>query len=255
MSASWALLITCEHGGNDVPPGYAELFASWRDLLASHRGYDAGALATAEVLSTTMDAPLVAATVSRLVVDLNRSIGHPRLFSEITKPLPTKTKKDILASHYYPHRQAVTAVAEGFLAQGKRVLHIASHSFTPRLGGIDRHCDIGLLYDPKRTVEKTFCLRWLEDLARLDGGLVLRRNFPYRGVADGLVTALRRCFGEAYLGVELEVSQRFVQAGDAVLAGINTHLAHALARVLREFPPATGSRGDAAPGGQGRPLT
>jgi hypothetical protein len=41
----------------------------------------------------------------------------------------------------------------------------------------------------------------------------VRRNYPYRGWSDGLTTALRRRFAErAYVGIELEVNQRFPRA-------------------------------------------
>jgi len=236
MPASWALLISCEHGGNAVPPEYAPLFAHWRDLLVSHRGFDAGALVTAGALAAACDAPLFAATTSRLVVDLNRSVGHPGLFSEITKPLAAAVKKKILAEHYQPHRQAVTAAVAGLRDQGKTVLHIASHSFTPRLAGVTRRCDVAFLYAPGRTAEKAFCLDWMRALARLAPGLLLRRNYPYRGTADGLTTALRRRFGEGYLGIELEVNQRFVQAGEADLAALDDRLVASLEHALAMDP-------------------
>jgi predicted N-formylglutamate amidohydrolase len=232
MSASWALLITCEHGGNAVPGEYAPLFEGWGEALASHRGHDLGALQTARVLARAVEAPLVFATTTRLLVDLNRSLGHPGLFSPITKPLPRQDKVAILAGHYHPHRDAVAGLVAKGLGAGNTVLHIASHSFTPRLHGVTRHCDVGLLYDPKRAAEKHFCSSWLRELACLDDALILRRNYPYRGVADGLVTALRRRFGERYLGVELEVNQRFALCRDEALASIGDHLADALGRAL-----------------------
>jgi len=232
MPASWALLITCEHGGNAVPEAYAPLFADWSDVLASHRGSDLGALATARALAEATGAPLLAATTTRLVADLNRSAGHPRLFSEATKGLPRARRQELLAAHYHPHRDAVARVVAQALDSGRRLLHIASHSFTPRLSGVTRHCDVGFLYDPGRTAEKAFCSRWLHELACLDSDLILRRNYPYRGVADGLATALRRRFGERYMGVELEVNQRFALGGDEALASVNTHLADALRRAL-----------------------
>lgn len=233
-----ALLISCEHGGNTVPPALAPLFTDWRDLLASHRGFDLGALDTATALARATGAPLFPATVSRLVVDLNRSIGHPNLFSEITKPLPRAKRQEILDSSYFPHREAVTRAVADLLDAGHTVLHLASHSFTPRLGGVTRHCDVGFLYDPRRAPEKAFCLDLLRELARLDGALLLRRNYPYRGVADGLVTALRKRFGERYLGVELEVNQRFARDGEASLAQLNARLATALNRSLDRSSPA-----------------
>jgi len=231
-----ALLISCEHGGNDVPPAYAPLFAEFRELLDSHRGFDLGALAAAYVLAEATGAPLFAATTTRLVVDLNRSVGNPGLFSKITQDLPASTRREILARHYHPHREAVAAAVAERLDAGKTVLHIASHSFTPRLAGVTRHCDVALLYDPKRTAEKTFCQSWLRELACLDGDLLLRRNYPYKGVSDGLATHLRRRFGERYLGVELEVNQRFARGSGETLSSINEHLADALLRALSRTP-------------------
>ena len=225
-----AFLFTCEHGGNAIPAPYAPLFAPWQDLLASHRGFDPGALETARVLTRAAGAPLFAATTSRLLVDLNRSIGHPGLFSEITRALPKATREAILSGYYHPHREAVAMAVAERLAAGDTVLHIACHSFTPVLAGQVRRCDVGFLYDPKRAEEKKFCLAWMRTLAACGMKLLLRRNFPYRGAADGLVTAFRRRFGERYLGVELEVNQRFVLESPQALAAMNGHLAEALLR-------------------------
>ena len=40
----WRLLLSCEHGGNRVPPEYGELFADAEAVLQTHRGYDIGIL-------------------------------------------------------------------------------------------------------------------------------------------------------------------------------------------------------------------
>jgi N-formylglutamate amidohydrolase len=76
-----SFLITCEHGGNRIPAPYRRLFRGRRALLDSHRGYDPGALAMARAMARAFRAPLVTSTISRLLIDLNRSIGHPHLFS------------------------------------------------------------------------------------------------------------------------------------------------------------------------------
>jgi predicted N-formylglutamate amidohydrolase len=232
MSDSLAPLITCEHAGNAVPPAYGPLFRGWEDLLASHRGFDAGALETARRLAEAVEAPLFATSVTRLVVDCNRSQGHPGLFSEVTKPLLLPTRQALLDAYYHPHREAVASAVAELLSAGHTVLHIASHSFTPRLGDVSRHCDVGFLYDPARRAEKRFCLAWREALARQDPSLILRRNYPYQGVADGLVTSFRRRFGERYLGLELEVNQRFVMKGGEAFERIMELLAATLLRLL-----------------------
>ena len=47
MATRDCYLITCEHGGNRIPPRYRDLFAGCEALLQSHRGYDPGALTLA----------------------------------------------------------------------------------------------------------------------------------------------------------------------------------------------------------------
>ncbi|HSO07438.1 MAG TPA: N-formylglutamate amidohydrolase, partial [Pelomicrobium sp.] len=102
-----AFLVTCEHGGNRIPARYRPLFRGHEELLTSHRGYDPGALTLARELSAALDAPLVVSTVSRLLVDLNRSLHHPRLFSAATRDAPADVRAEIVDRHYLPYRDEV----------------------------------------------------------------------------------------------------------------------------------------------------
>lgn len=206
------VVITCEHGGNRIPPAYRDLFRDAGAQLHSHRGYDAGALGLARELAGAMAAPLFVSVLSRLLIDLNRSPGHPKLYSEFTRPLPPALRRQIAELHYLPYRRDVETCIAGAVAQGLRVLHVSSHSFTPSLGGKDRLTDIGLLYDPSRAAERAFCRRWQSALGDAADGFRTRLNYPYAGRADGLTTWLRRRFGaEHYLGVEIEVNQKHVR--------------------------------------------
>ena len=185
------------------------LFARHGARLAGHRGYDIGALACARGLSAALRAPLIHAEVSRLLVDLNRSPGHPALFSDLTRALPAARREEILARHYFPHRARIERWIAARVRAGRIVLHVAVHSFTPVLDGKARTTDIGLLYDPGRPLEAEFCRRWQTALRERGPGLRVRRNYPYRGVSDGLTRHLRGLFpAGAYAGVELEINQR-----------------------------------------------
>jgi predicted N-formylglutamate amidohydrolase len=207
-------LITCEHGGNRIPSACRALFRGQGALLDSHRGFDPGALAMARALATAFDAPLVASTVSRLVVDLNRSLRHPRLFSEPMRAAPAALRDLVLAVHYTPYRTQVEALIRRLTARGRRVIHVSSHSFTPVLDGRVRHADVGLLYDPARPGESELAARWKAALAATAPELRVRRNHPYAGRDDGLTSQLRRRFPPTtYVGIELELNQRFVLAG------------------------------------------
>lgn len=209
-----AFLVTCEHGGKRIPTRYRDCFAGQEASLRSHRGYDPGALAMARDLARGLGAPLMTSTISRLLVDLNRSPGHPRLHAEAIWRLPAAIRQRIVEDHYLPFRAGAEAAIAGALAKGKRVIHLSSHSFTPILDGIVRGADVGLLYDPRRAGETALCQEWLGRIKARAAELRVRRNYPYRGRSDGFTAHLRRRFAaEDYIGVELEINQAIALAG------------------------------------------
>lgn len=229
------VLITCEHGGNRIPPRYRALFAGFEALLRSHRGYDPGALAVARELARVLDAPLFVSTTSRLLIDLNRSIGHPNLYSEATRDAPAGVRREILAKHYLPYRDAVETHVTEAIAHGSRVIHLASHSFTPVLDGAVRNADIGLLYDPARAGETELCRRWQARLKAGAPGLRVRRNYPYTGRSDGLTATLRRRFpAGAYVGIELEINQKHVLHGGRRWRALRALVIEALRQAMME---------------------
>jgi predicted N-formylglutamate amidohydrolase len=216
MPGAERILVSCEHAGHRVPRALAPLFAGAEGTLRSHRGWDPGALPLARRLATTLEAPLLCTTVTRLVVDTNRSVHHPQVFSEFTRPLAQQERRAILGSHYWPHRRAIEWTIEPWIRAGARVLHLAVHSFDPTLDPKREECDLGLLYDPRRRRERALCQRWQ---AALQNGcrLRVRRNYPYRGTADGLTTHLRRRFpASSNLGIEVEGNQAGLVEAPAV---------------------------------------
>ena len=230
------LVISCEHGGPDVPRAYAALFSGREELLDSHRGWDAGALELGRQMADALGVPLHSATTTRLLVDLNRSIGHRQLFSEFTG-LPRDRRQGIIDRYYRPHREAIEAEIARVVESGRRVIHVASHSFTPALDGVPRQADVAWLYDPRRPGEVAFARSWMRELAPLAPELRLRRNYPYRGRDDGLTAALRKRHPvAAYVGIELEVNQRFVEQGGAPWDRLKAALVDSLARALAGYP-------------------
>ena len=228
-----ALVVSCEHGGHAVPPAYAALFVGHEEMLLTHRGWDPGALELAQQMAQALQAPLFAATTSRLLIDLNRSIGHRQLYSEATRGLPAAVRRDIAALHYRPHREAVESAVARLIAGGRRVLHIAAHSFTPEMNGVLRQADVAWLYDPRRAGEGVAAQRWLQALAQRRPDLKLRRNYPYQGKGDGLTSLLRKRHTPAqYVGIELEVNQRFVAEGGRLWAGLRADIIWALNEAL-----------------------
>jgi predicted N-formylglutamate amidohydrolase len=225
------LVLSCEHADNRVPRQYAELFARADQQLASHRGWDPGALQLARLLARRLQRPLLVTRWSRLLVESNRAPTNPRIWSRFTKGLPREERQSILARYWWPHRQALDAAIADAIARGARVVHVAVHTFTPVLGGEVRNADVGLLYDSKRVDEGKFARRWGTLLRQHAPGLRVRYNYPYLGNTDGLPTWLRRRHPRTrYIGFELEINQALAAApawrkvGEAVA----TSLAEAL---------------------------
>ena len=238
------VLITCEHGGNRIPAHYRPLFQGFEAVLQTHRGFDPGARVVGRQMAKALAAPLFVSTTSRLLIDLNRSIGHPRLYSEITRRAPAPVRRTILNAYYLPYRKRVEAHIRGAIARGSRVIHVSSHSFTPQLEDVVRRADVGLLYDPARCSELELCRRWQAALKARLPELDVRRNYPYTGKSDGFTAYLRRRFpADLYVGVELEINQKHVLRGGRGWRILRRHVVDSLDQVINpDRSPATGSQ-------------
>ena len=215
MAKTDHFLITCEHGGNRIPSRYRHLFADIEALLQTHRGYDAGALALAKRLGRGACRALV-------LLHHQPPAYRPQPLARPSAPIlrvPLGARQTGFALRYWnryylPYRNKVEAEIAEAIARGRRVIHVASHSFTPVLDGAVRNADIGLLYDPARSGEAELCRRWQAQLRVLAPNLKVRRNYPYAGKSDGLTAYLRRRFpADVYIGIELEVNQKHVISG------------------------------------------
>ncbi|MEO5976365.1 MAG: N-formylglutamate amidohydrolase [Chryseolinea sp.] len=203
----YALIITCEHAGNTVPDAYNHLFKGADDVLNSHRGWDPGAIETAQTISDKLQVPFFKCQATRLLVEANRSLFSTSLFSEYSGALTIDEREEVLNQYYYPHRSSV----EHWISEATMpVLHISMHTFTPVFQNITRTVDIGLLFDPSRVNESIFCRKCNVVLTDRLPDLSIKFNEPYRGIDDGFTSYLRTIFpDERYSGVEIEVSQKF----------------------------------------------
>lgn len=227
------LILSCEHAVNRIPEQYQYLFSGAARALESHKGYDPGAMDLFLSLVPLADFSRFCRT-GRLLVEVNRSPGHPQLFSRFTRSLSFREKKELLEHFYFPYRNAVEGAVGEFLKKNEKVLHLSIHSFTPVFQGELRQGDIGLLYDPSHKGEKEFCRHFKKLLKPRVPELSIRFNYPYLGKADGLTTYLRRKYPEGYTGIELEVSQHLV-TNNRFSSALKEQLFQTLQQAL-EFP-------------------
>jgi predicted N-formylglutamate amidohydrolase len=202
------VLITCEHAGNEVPEEYQSLFKDQHEVLQSHRGWDPGALDVASFLAEKLQCTIFSCEFTRLLIEPNRSIDSPQLFSEFSDKLPAGEKILLIDDIYLSYRHAVEKEID---KSSKPLIHISIHSFTPVLNDVVRDVDIGLLFDPARKFESVLCNVWRNNLVKSLPHKAIKFNEPYRGTDDGFTTYLRTKFSDVdYAGIEVEVNQKYV---------------------------------------------
>ncbi len=231
MTKPITLLISCEHAVNTVPDAYIALFKEQEHVLHTHRGIDLGALEIANHLHQVFACHYTKATVSRLLIDCNRSLHAPGCFSEFTMTLSSNEKQQLINQYYLPFRQQTEQLIKTHINEGKQVLHLSIHSFTPVLDGVVRNAGIGLLYDHARHGEKEVARIWRGLLLQQTPTYRVRMNYPYHGNTDGFTTSLRKQYSEHdYLGFEIESNQALLETSLS-----RAEVANALALSLQEL--------------------
>ena len=109
--------IVCDHASNRIPPAYGDLGLPPSERIR-HIAWDPGALAVSLQLSHLLDAPLVHATTSRLIVDCNRFTDSDSLMPEVSEYTEIPGNKGIggneraerIARYWVPFHDAVDRV-------------------------------------------------------------------------------------------------------------------------------------------------
>lgn len=208
-SRDYRFLITCEHASAALPARWRRFLQAHWDACDEHERWDPGTLEIGAHLGDCLRAPVFNGEQTRLLVDLNRSMNGPGLFSPPIRELPREVRTGILVDYYHPFRRQVRRAIDSLATEGKPIVHLSVHSFTPVLQGVKRTVDFGLLFDPARPSERKLGALWLHHLQTARPDLICKPNDPYRGIDDGHTTAMRAAFGEdVYLGMELEFNQK-----------------------------------------------
>ena len=175
------IVLICEHASNHIPAAYGELGLSEAER-ASHIAWDPGALGVARELSARLDAPLVYATVSRLVLDLNRDPSAPDSITTLSERTEVPGNRNLgaedrarrIAEVYRAFHDAVASLIEARRVAGLVRAVVSVHSFTPVYRGVARPWHVGLIFNH----DKRLALA-LEAALRQDRDLVVGMNAPY----------------------------------------------------------------------------
>ena len=217
------LILTCEHASNKLPAAFKKVVPA--EVLKTHRAYDIGAVQVFRKLVKFAKPEFnCEGKFSRLFVDLNRTITNKSAFSEYYEALEARDKaaakkaKESATKYWKEYRAAIEKFVESAIKPKTRavkpapeIIHLGIHSFTPTLNGKIRNTDIGILYDPSRPQERAYANVIKAEIKRLYPTMKVRFNYPYKGTSDGLTTMLRKKFGPRYVGIEIEINQKFFQ--------------------------------------------
>ena len=217
---NFILILTCEHASNKLPAAFKKAVPA--KVLKTHRAYDIGAVQVFRKLVKFAKPEFYCeGKFSRLFVDLNRTITNKSAFSDCYEALEARDKaaaekaKAQATAYWTEYRTAIEKFVESALkpktqsAKNATIVHLGIHSFTPVLNGKVRNADIGILYDPSRPQERAYAQVIKSEIKRLYPTMKVRFNYPYKGSSDGLTTTLRKKFGPRYVGIEIEINQKF----------------------------------------------
>lgn len=229
-------LLVCEHASNVFPKEYGTLGLDDAARQA-HIAWDPGAMGVARHLSKLLDAPLVAATVSRLIYDCNRApdaAGAMPDRSEVydipgNRGIDTDARLARTEAVYLPFQAALTGQLARMLARGVRPVLVTVHSFTPVWFGVRREVELGVIHDADPLFAQAFV-----SAAR---GLPLRvaMNEPYSR-ADGVAHTLKLHATPYDLPHAMLEIRNDLIADQSSQEAMAEHLAPALVRALEALP-------------------
>lgn len=240
-----AAIVVCEHASNHIPAHLHGLGCD-ETVQQSHVAWDPGALPVASIMAATLDAPLVTASISRLVYDCNRPPEAESAMPAVSEiyeipgnaKLGAAERADRVAHVYEPFRSALAGVIDRRLASGKRPAIVTVHSFTPVYKGVERPFDLGILHDADSRLADAM----LAEPGAL-AGLDARRNEPY-GPEDGVTHTLKvHALPHGLLNVMIEIRNDIIRE-TAQQRAMAERLSGAVARALELCAASDGNRVD-----------
>jgi len=227
-------LITCDHATNRVPPDLGGSLGLPEADMARHIAYDPGAAGVARALAAALNAPVVMANFSRLVIDPNRGEDDPTLLMRLYdgSVIPGNAHADAaekarrLTAYYHPYHGAIEALA----GTRQDVAIVAVHSFTRQLRGRPtRPWHVGILHawDARLSDPLIAALEAEPDL-------VVGRNEPYPGHLPGDAVD-RHALRHGRPNTLIELRQDLIET-EAGQAHWGARLAPMLTRALEDVP-------------------
>lgn len=192
------ILISCEHGGNQIPIRYRTLFDEY--TLQQATAWDDGALDLALSVAETLDVPCFTHQTSRLLVDVDHSLGNSAVFTLDSALLSDADRQSILERYYFPYRLRI----ENTIAMSdKPLLQVSVHTTQ------EQTADLVIKFDGSRLLEKECATLLMDTMSKAALGIDIALDAIATGEEDSFVRYLRTRFDdEAYAGLTLVFHKR-----------------------------------------------
>lgn len=214
-------MLLCEHASNFIPARYAKLGLADAEL-ERHIAWDIGVAPIARELAKALDAPLVLAGYSRLLIDCNRPAGARTSIPEISEVtqipgnigLTAEERKTREDSFYWPFQKAVARILDRRQAAKMPTLVFGVHSFTPVFKGFQRPWHAGVLF-------RKACFYGEALVANLqEPGLNVVANEPYQIDDDGDYTVPVHGEARGLDAALIEIRQDLIAQRDGQMAWV-----------------------------------
>ncbi len=227
------VILTCDHASAAMPAALGTLGLDPAEL-GRHICYDIGIAKVGRALSAMLDAPLVLAGYSRLVIDVNRRLDDPTLISVISdgaivpgnRNITNEDKARRIENIYHPYHQTIDRLTGASMERGVAPAIISLHSFTTSLNRYDRPWHFGILWrrDPRIAVP-------LMERLGANAGICVGDNQPYSGGNDHGISIESHAESRGLPHALIEIRQDLVET-DAGAERNASLLADALGGIL-----------------------
>ena len=213
--------ILCDPASNRFPPAYGDLGLPPSERVR-HIAWDPGALAVSLRLSDLLDAPVVHATTSRLIVDCNRFTDSDSLIptvSEYTEiagnvGISAEERAARIARYHVPYHEAIDRLLGRRRTDGLETILVCMHSFTPVFKGFVRPWPIGILPAPDDAYSRAL----FDALQAEDPAMTIGWNEPYAAARGVSYTVDHHGEGLAATMIEIRNDEILEPAGVAFWA-------------------------------------
>ena len=206
-------LLVSDHASNRVPLALRDLGLE-SATLQTHIAWDPGSAAVARRLSDLLDATLVIAGYSRLVVDLNRGLSDPTCMPESSDGVVIPGNQNMdrgerdrrIHELFLPYRRTIDEQLHRIRSRGAIPALISIHSFTPSIENQRRPWEIGVLWDKDPRIPVPL----MEALRNHPAGIVVGDNEPYSGRHPADYTIDHHAEAQGFPHVSIEIRQDLI---------------------------------------------